>query len=145
MHNRTLYYAVVRYVIVQWNLYIHIVNAQIMHIMCNVDKNFFILSGDDSLIFPMMCLGAHGAISVISNIFPKELKYIVSRYLMHDFTSTRRLHYELLNFMNVLSSLSINPIPIKTILSYMGKIEEAFRLPLYKLSNSQKRELLQNL
>ena len=62
---------------------------------------------------------------------------------MSDFASTRRLHYELLNLMNALSSLSVNPIPIKTILSYIGKVEEEFRLPLHKLNNSNKRKLAQ--
>ena len=39
-----------------------------------------ILSGDDALTLPFMSVGGSGVISVISNIFPKEMNLIVSAF-----------------------------------------------------------------
>ena len=54
--------------------------TQIMNVMNNTPKDFFVLSGDDSLTLPLMSLGGHGVVSVISNIFPREMKNIVLHY-----------------------------------------------------------------
>ena len=44
---------------------------QVSQMMREVDGDFVILSGDDSLTMPMMGIGARGVISVVSNIAPE--------------------------------------------------------------------------
>ena len=116
--------------------------SQIMDAINQVDNNFFVLSGDDSLTYPIMSLGGHGVISVTSNIFPREMKNIVWQCFTNNFEAARQSHYKLYNFMNALLSISSNPIPVKTILAHMGKIKEEFRLPLGRLEDSNKQKLI---
>ena len=116
--------------------------SQIMDVINQVDDDFSILSGDDALTYPIMSLGGHGVISVTSNIFPREMKDIVWQCFTNNFEAAKQSHYKLYNFMNELLSISSNPIPVKTILAYMGKIKEELRLPLCQLDNSKKQKLI---
>ena len=116
--------------------------VQIMDVIGNVDHNFTVISGDDSLTYPIMCLGGVGVISVVSNIFPSEMKSIVQNCSNSDFNSAKQMHYKLYHLMNALLSISSNPIPIKTILAYLGKIKEELRLPLCSLDSDKKHTLI---
>jgi len=116
---------------------------QIMNVLNKVDHNFHVISGDDGLTYPIMCLGGAGVISVVSNIFPSEMKSLVQSCVNNNFIHARQIHYKLNNFMNALLSISSNPIPVKTILAYLGKIKEEFRLPLCSIESDAKRTLIQ--
>jgi 4-hydroxy-tetrahydrodipicolinate synthase len=116
--------------------------SQIMDVINKVDTDFFVLSGDDALTYPIMSLGGHGVISVTSNIFPREMKDIVWQCFTKNFEAAKQSHYKLYNFMNALLSMSSNPIPVKTILAHMGKIKEEFRLPLCQLGSNDKQKLI---
>lgn len=116
--------------------------SQIINIISKVDKNFIILSGNDVLAYTTMCLGGHGLISVASNVLPSQLNDIVKECLMGNFIIARREYYKLYYLLNALSSISINPIPVKTILAHLGIIKEEFRLPLCRLTYSNKIKLI---
>ena len=116
--------------------------SQIMDVINQVDNDFFVLSGDDALTYPIMSLGGHGIVSVISNIFPREMKNIVWQCFTKNFEAAKQSHYKLYNFMKALLSISSNPIPVKTILAHMGKIKEEFRLPLCQLGGDDKQKLI---
>ncbi len=88
-----------------------------------------LLSGDDSLTLPMLSLGAMGVISVVANVMPKEMVKMVKAFLEGDIQQAQKLHYQLLALAQVLF-LETNPIPVKTALALMGKIQLEFRLPL---------------
>ena len=51
--------------------------AQVMQILKDKPDKFLVISGDDSLTYPMITLGASGVISVIANAFPKEMSSMV--------------------------------------------------------------------
>ncbi|MCX7878123.1 MAG: dihydrodipicolinate synthase family protein, partial [Ignavibacteria bacterium] len=51
-----------------------------------------------------------------------------------------KIHYRLFNLMKA-NFIESNPIPVKTALALMGKIEDNFRLPMTKMSNSNKSKL----
>ena len=116
--------------------------SQIMDVINQVDDDFFVLSGDDALTYPIMSLGGHGVISVTSNIFPREMKNIVWQCLTNNFEAAKQSHYKLYNFMNELLSISSNPIPVKTLLAHMDKIKDEFRLPLCRLEDSNRQKLI---
>lgn len=88
-----------------------------------------LLSGDDSLTLPMLSLGAMGVISVVANVMPKEMVKMVKAFLEGDIQQAQKLHYQLLALAQVLF-LETNPIPVKTALALMGRIQLEFRLPL---------------
>ena len=114
---------------------------QIMDVIQNADKDFIILSGEDILTYPLICLGSHGVISVVSNIFPIEMKNIVSAYNSNNFSIAKTIHYNMRDLMSVLMSISSNPIPIKTLLAIKGIIEEQFRLPLCNIEKYKRDKL----
>jgi len=106
---------------------------QMMEIINEVAKNgpkdFTVLSGDDSLTLPLIGAGGHGCISVVCNEVPKMFSDMVHLALRGEFTEAQKLHYTMLELMNV-NFVESNPIPVKTALSRMGIITESLRLPL---------------
>lgn len=102
---------------------------QIMDIIAEAPDGFAVLSGDDALTLPVMALGGHGVVSVVSNIVPGRVKELVDRALVGDFTAVRRAHSALLPLVRA-CFLETNPIPVKTALAMRGRIREVFRPPL---------------
>ena len=96
-------------------------------------KDFYVMSGDDALTLPLMALGGNGLISVISNIVPAQVKALVSACLSGNFTSARRIHFELLPLVRA-AFIETNPIPVKQAAAWLGLPSGPTRLPLGKLS-----------
>ncbi|MGD0073479.1 MAG: 4-hydroxy-tetrahydrodipicolinate synthase [Candidatus Binataceae bacterium] len=92
-----------------------------------------ILSGDDSLTLPLIALGAKGAISVISNVMPRETHDLVQAATAGDLVRARELHYKMLPLVRALF-LETNPIPVKYAASLMGKCTAELRMPLTTMS-----------
>ena len=92
-----------------------------------------VLSGDDSLTWPFMALGAVGVISVIANLVPGLMKSLTAAALEGDMKSARAYHRKVYDLAVGLSRLGPNPLPIKTAMAVRGLIEEEFRLPLCPL------------
>lgn len=111
--------------------------SQMMDIVKGAPKNFSILSGDDILTLPLISVGGHGCISVVSNEVPQEFTQLIHFALNGDFEKAKNLHFKLMDLMNV-NFIETNPLPVKTALSMMGKIEEAFRLPLVPMEEKNK-------
>ena len=93
------------------------------------DPEMIILSGDDFTILTLMALGGHGVISVLSNVMPKETAQLCKAVQDNDLATARRLHFKMLPLCRALF-VETNPIPVKTALHLMGKMELEFRLPL---------------
>lgn len=103
--------------------------TQVSEILAKAGDKIDVLSGDDFLTFPMMACGAKGVISVSANVLPKQVKDMVEAALSGDYAMARKLHLELLEFHTAMF-IESNPIPVKTTLALMGKVEPHFRLPL---------------
>lgn len=106
--------------------------------MCGPE--FTILSGDDALTFPMMAMGAKGVISVTANVAPAKIAALVSAIEEGDMVQARHLHFETRELTNAMF-YETNPIPVKTALAAMGRIEPEFRLPLCAMSQMSKEKL----
>jgi 4-hydroxy-tetrahydrodipicolinate synthase len=103
-------------------------------------KKFVILSGDDALTLPFMALGAHGVISVASNVIPRQVAQMVRAAAAGDFAAARRLHEQWHPLFRDLF-IETNPIPVKAALAMMGQIAEEYRLPLVPLSPKNRETL----
>jgi 4-hydroxy-tetrahydrodipicolinate synthase len=103
-------------------------------------KNFDLLSGDDGLTLPILSLGSKGVISVTANVAPRLVSDQVKSWLKGDISKSKKLHYALLDLHNAMF-IETNPIPAKTSLAMMGKIQEEFRLPLVKMSGPNRDKL----
>jgi len=99
-----------------------------------------VLSGDDHMLIPHMAVGAQGIISVTANVVPDRIKALVDKAIDGEFVGARKDFYRLMPLNRALF-LETNPIPVKTALAMMGKIGEAFRLPLCPMSEGLCGEL----
>ncbi len=110
-------------------------------------EDFSVLSGDDAFTLPLIAAGGHGCISVVCNEIPREFSDMVHLALDGNFTEARSLHYRIWDLMGV-NFIESNPIPVKTALSLMGKIELGLRLPLVPLEDKNEeilKKVLKNL
>ena len=117
---------------------------QVMEILRGRPKGFRVLSGEDNLTLPILCLGGDGVISVASNEVPMLMSRMVRDALAGNWSEARSLHYQLLPLMNV-NFVETNPIPVKAALAMMGMIEESYRLPLVPLRKESREKLRREL
>ncbi len=107
-----------------------------------------VLSGDDSMTWPMMAVGAIGVISVVSNLVPGLVKSMMASAMAGNHSAAKRHHRQIDILSSELSKLGPNPVPIKTALACMGLTEAEFRLPLCPLdekANDSIEQLLKRL
>ncbi len=109
-----------------------------------VDREFCILSGDDSLTLPMMSVGAVGVISVVSNVIPREVTEMTHAALKGDFERAGRIHAKLFPLFKDLF-IETNPVPVKAAMAMMGLVEETYRLPLVPLAAANRAQLKKTL
>ena len=104
---------------------------QIMHILKNRPKGFLVISGDDSLTYPMMALGADGVISVAAQVVPNIFSCMVWGVLdEYQFVKAScEKHYVIFNLMEALFADG-SPAGVKAALSIKGLCENELRLPL---------------
>ncbi len=108
--------------------------------LCDID----ILSGDDSLTYPMISVGGQGVISVVSNVAPKEMSEMVGLALEGKYGEARTAHYRLWNLFKDMF-IETNPIPVKAALEMMGLINGKLRLPLSEIEQSNREKLKKTL
>ncbi|WP_169979587.1 4-hydroxy-tetrahydrodipicolinate synthase [Tautonia rosea] len=89
-----------------------------------------ILSGDDSLTLPMLAVGADGVVSVAANLVPRPIIAMIDAFQRGDLAEARRIHLELFPLCRDLLSIAANPIPVKTAMGLLGRIDGSMRLPL---------------
>lgn len=86
-------------------------------------------SGNDDLTLPLMSLGAHGCISVLSNLLPHSTEALCQAILQNDLPAAHSLHYSLLPLMKSLFC-EVNPIPVKAAMPLVGFPCGSCRMPL---------------
>ena len=118
--------------------------SQVMEILAHRPTGFRVLSGEDDLTFPMVCLGGDGVVSVVSNEVPDLMSRMVRLALAGELDEARALHYRLLGLMKV-NFIETNPIPVKAALAMMGLIDEHYRLPLVPMSEENRAKLRDEL
>ncbi|MDD3321352.1 MAG: 4-hydroxy-tetrahydrodipicolinate synthase [Paludibacter sp.] len=103
--------------------------SQIDDIIKNKPEEFMVISGDDSITFPLITLGAVGVISVIGNALPTEFSRMVRLALQGDYASARQIHHRFTELIELLF-VEGNPAGVKSMLAVMGYTENVLRLPL---------------
>lgn len=92
-----------------------------------------VLSGDDSLTWPLMALGAVGVVSVIANLVPSLMKSLVVAGLAGEVAAALAIHRKVYDLAIGIGRYGPNPLPIKTAMATAGLIAPEFRLPLCPL------------
>ncbi|MBN2413694.1 4-hydroxy-tetrahydrodipicolinate synthase [candidate division KSB1 bacterium] len=114
--------------------------SQIMAIIKDRPKGFLVLSGDDSITLPILSFGGDGVISVVANEVPAMLHEMVHSTFAGNWDRARELHNKLLPLMEF-NFVESNPIPVKTAVALMGKVEDHFRLPLVNMTEANKQKM----
>src|SRR5438270_1617086 len=109
--------------------------------VCNaVPEHFLVFSGDDAITLPVIALGGVGIVSVASNEIPREMAEMTRAALNNDWATARRIHRKYLALMQA-NFIESNPLPVKAVLTMMGKIEEVYRLPLLPMRRDTRSRL----
>ena len=117
--------------------------AQVSEVLRLCGDKITVISGDDFTTFPLILLGGKGTISVSANVAPKDMSDMCRALLEGNIDEARRLHFKL-EPLNKGMFIETNPIPVKTALSLMGRIQEEMRLPLCPMSSAN-RDKLKNI
>ena len=114
---------------------------QMMTVIQNKPEGFELISGDDSLTFPIMAIGGIGVTSVIAQLIPKHFSDMVNACLAGDFEKGKRLHYHSLGLCRAIFADG-SPGGIKHLMSKEELCGTTLRLPLANV-NQDTEELLE--
>lgn len=104
-------------------------------------RDLTVLSGDDALTLPFMAVGAEGVISVVSNVYAREIGQMVKLALANDFVRAARIHRRLYPAFKALF-IEPNPVPIKYALARAGIFgSDEVRSPLCEMTDANRRTL----
>ena len=118
--------------------------AQMVQLRALCGDDLPIYSGEDALTVPMMSMGGAGAISVLSNVAPKEAVAMSDACLAGDFKTAAALQCRLLPLIDALFS-EVNPIPAKAAVAAMGFGQEFLRLPLTSMEDHNRENLYKEM
>lgn len=107
--------------------------GQMAEIIRLVGDKITLLSGDDNVTLPVLSLGGKGVISVVANVVPKDSADLVKAWEKGRVEEAKTLFYKLFPLCQAMF-FETNPIPVKTSLALMGKIQDEMRLPLCPMS-----------
>lgn len=117
---------------------------QAEEIMILTEGKISLLSGDDSLYFPLLAIGGKGVISVVSNIIPGDVAVVYNEFKNNKIEKARELFYKYY-FLTKSMFYETNPIPVKTSLKLMGMISSELRMPLCEMSKANDEKLVKDL
>jgi len=114
--------------------------TQIAEAINAVPETFLVFSGDDAVTLPVIALGGVGIVSVASNEIPHEMAAMTRAALNNDWDVARSIHRKYLPLMQA-NFIESSPLPVKAVLTMMGKIEENYRLPLLPMRRDTRSKL----
>lgn len=115
---------------------------QVAAIIKDAPDGFDVYSGDDSLTYEMMKLGAAGVISTAGNVSPARMKEITTLCAAGNFEEAKKAHDAFLPLMDELF-VTANPIMVKEALNLACFPVGGVRLPLVNATEEQSAHLAQ--
>jgi len=103
--------------------------TQVETILRKCAPGFKVVSGDDALAFPYICMGASGVISVTGNAYPRSYGALVHAAMRGDIGAARVAQSRFDPLFSLLFADG-NPAGIKCLLAKKGLIANRLRLPL---------------
>ncbi len=107
-------------------------------------KTFFVLSGEDSLTYPLMSLGGDGVICAVGNVIGREYATMCRLMKEGKWIEAREIHYKTLPLVKTLF-IESNPVPVKEAMQMMGLPSGPVRLPLVPMRPANRERLRQDL
>lgn len=106
---------------------------QIDDLLAKRPEGFAVLSGDDALTFPLLCLGGDGVISTSANFMPEVFKQMIEAIRAGRWEEARAFHFKALPLIRLFFEEG-NPVGIKAAMHHIGLCENILRLPLVAAS-----------
>jgi 4-hydroxy-tetrahydrodipicolinate synthase len=113
---------------------------QVAEVVEYCGRDFQVLSGDDFTVLPLLSVGGCGVISVVSNVAPAKMAGLCKAFQDGDMQKALELHLEL-SPLNRAMFLETNPVPAKTTLALMGKLDFEVRLPMVPMQPDTEAKL----
>lgn len=115
--------------------------SQVAEIIRICPSDFFVYSGNDDMVVPLMSLGGHGVISVVANILPAETKKMADDFASGNVAEARKTQLAMNGLINALF-IETNPIPVKEAMGIMNLCSSEVREPLYSMSVGNREKLI---
>jgi len=118
--------------------------SQMTDILNLAGDKITLLSGDDNVTLPVLAIGGKGVISVVANIIPGDMAAMIQAWEEGRQEEARERFYRLFPLCKAMF-YETNPIPVKTSLALMGKIDGEMRLPLSPMAPANVEKLRKDL
>ena len=115
--------------------------SRIDYLVDQVEKDFIFISGDDLSFVEYIKKGGAGVISVTANVRPELMHQICKDAINKNLQQAESLNKKLEKLHQAMFVES-NPIPVKWLLSYLGKVKPSIRLPLVELNTDYHQTLI---
>ena len=102
--------------------------------------DFYIWSGNDGQIVPLMAMGGQGVISVLANLCPAIPARITAACQRGDYSAAAELQTRYMPLIDALFC-EVNPIPVKTAMNLIGLNIGPLRMPLCEMEDASKARL----
>lgn len=101
-----------------------------------------ILSGDEDIFYPTLCLGGKGAVLTTSNVAPDKWVTLYNAFMKGDHETARKVHYEMMPLIYALYTLN-HPALVKKCLSLLGLPAGMTRSPLVAPTEPQVTKIME--
>lgn len=118
--------------------------SQVVEIGTFCNDEFYMYSGNDDQVVPLLSVGGIGVISVVANIDPKVMHDMVMAYLEGDVKKAMELQLKI-KALNDALFCEVNPIPVKTAMNLLGYKVGELRLPLTDMTEKNLEYLKKSL
>ena len=99
-----------------------------------------IYSGNDDQTLPVLSLGGHGVISVVSNVCPEAMTTLCRLWREGKTAEAQTLQFSLISLCDALFC-EVNPIPVKAAMVMLGLCSDEVRLPLAKADEEVRKRV----
>ncbi len=118
--------------------------AQMADILNLAGEKIILLSGDDNVTLPVLSIGGKGVISVVANLIPEDNAKMIQAWEEGRADEARQRFFRIFPLCKAMF-YETNPIPVKTGLALMGKIDGEMRLPLSPMAPANVEKLRKDL
>lgn len=113
---------------------------RLLELISELGDQITVYTGNDQAILTAVALGAKGAISVLSNVLPRETVELTRAALDGRMADAREMQYRLLPLVRALFA-ETNPAPVKCALELCGLLSGELRLPLAPVSTELRERI----
>lgn len=117
---------------------------QITELITLCKDRITVLSGDDFIVMPILSVGGKGVISVVANVAPALMASLIDAFEVGEFMRASQIQRDIFPLCQAMF-LETNPIPVKTALALMGKMDGELRLPLVGMAEGNLKKLKETL